>query len=85
MTALNELEIELRRIIREELQAAIGESEVLNTDQVAALLKCHPRTVTRFWKEKGLPAAHLPGTKEVRFLRKQVIEWAFSNGKLSAA
>ena len=57
----------------------------MTTEQVAALLDIHPRTVIKFVKTKGLPSSQLPGTKEFRFLRKQVIEWAFSNGKPSAA
>ena len=74
----------LRRIIREELHA-ISELEVMTTAQVAALLGIHQRTVLKFVDKKGLPASILPGTREFRFLRKQVLEWAFSNGKPSAA
>ena len=75
---------ELRRIIREELHA-LSELEVMTTEQVATLLKVHPRSVLQFVRTKGLPATQLPRTREYRFLRKQVIEWAFSNGRTSAA
>ena len=75
---------DLRRIIREEL-GALGSLDVMTTEQVAELLDIHPRTVMKFVKTKKLPASQLPGTREYRFLRKQVLEWAFSNGKPSAA
>lgn len=52
----------------------IQETEILNIEEVAQLLKVDPQTVRRYIKDKRLPAVYITANT-LRFFRSKVIGW----------
>jgi excisionase family DNA binding protein len=66
------LERTWERLIRQQ-----SEKEVLTLEEAAALLDLHPKVVTRYIREKSLPA-HKIGP-EYRFRRSELLAWLDQN------
>jgi excisionase family DNA binding protein len=80
---------ELRTLVREEIEAAMQKAgaptteapaDILNCEQAAKLLGCHPDTVPRLVKTKGLPVYGRMGS-HLRFCRPDVLAWLAGRGK----
>ena len=52
---------------------------LLDVDDVAAMLKLHPRTVTRMACARRIPSVRLPGTRLWRFRRPDIEQWIQTN------
>lgn len=54
------------------------ESDILTREQAAALLQVHPKMVTRYVREKGLPGVKLG--RDWRFKRAELVRWVEQQG-----
>lgn len=71
---------ELRALIRDELRRALAQGEaksegdaIMTREEVAELLRVHPRVVTHYVQRRGLPGAKI--IRQWRFRRSEVLAW----------
>lgn len=75
--SVDELRAMLRDVVRDELKGRpepANDSDIMTREQVAQMLQCHVKSVTKYIAEEGLPVLRNVG-RQPRFSRAAVLAW----------